>query len=80
MQNSTLRFGTFVFGPVVLRMIHHLKKPDLGIQLVKDSVSYFIFGIHFYSFTFTSHPQCGICTCDYLMKPKAHVIFTFSGL
>ena len=51
MQNSTLRFGTFVFGPVVLRMIHHLKKPDLGIQLVKDSVSHFIFRIHFYSFT-----------------------------
>ncbi|KAH8038664.1 hypothetical protein HPB51_002808 [Rhipicephalus microplus] len=35
-QNKELRFGTFVFGPVVLRLFYHLKKPDAVLQLFKD--------------------------------------------
>ncbi|XP_037562680.1 pentatricopeptide repeat-containing protein 2, mitochondrial [Dermacentor silvarum] len=35
-QNKELRFGTFVFGPVALRLFYHLKKPDIVLQLFKD--------------------------------------------
>lgn len=35
-QNKELRFGTFVFGPVALRLFYHLKKPDIVIQLLRD--------------------------------------------
>ncbi|ROT80662.1 putative pentatricopeptide repeat-containing protein 2, mitochondrial-like [Penaeus vannamei] len=35
-QNSGLRFGTFVFGPVVMRMLHHLDCPDVAIQALKS--------------------------------------------
>lgn len=35
-QNKELRFGTFVFGPVALRLFYHLKKPDVVLQLLKD--------------------------------------------
>lgn len=35
-QNKELRFGTFVFGPVALRMLYHLKKPDVVLEVMKD--------------------------------------------
>lgn len=35
-QNQGLRFGNFTFGPVVMRMYHHLNKPDIALQLFND--------------------------------------------
>ncbi|XP_003740333.1 pentatricopeptide repeat-containing protein 2, mitochondrial [Galendromus occidentalis] len=35
-QNQDLRFGTFSFGPVVLRLLYVLDKPDVVIQVLKD--------------------------------------------
>lgn len=35
-QNKDLRFGTFVFGPVVMRMLHYLNKPDEALNAFKD--------------------------------------------
>ncbi|XP_042858506.1 pentatricopeptide repeat-containing protein 2, mitochondrial-like [Penaeus japonicus] len=35
-QNTGLRFGTFVFGPVVMRMLHHLECPDIAIEALKS--------------------------------------------
>ncbi|CAN7945603.1 unnamed protein product [Ixodes pacificus] len=35
-QNKELRFGTFVFGPVALRLFYHLRKPDIVVQVLKD--------------------------------------------
>ncbi|XP_042210037.1 pentatricopeptide repeat-containing protein 2, mitochondrial-like isoform X2 [Homarus americanus] len=31
-QHQGLRFGAFVFGPVVMRMYHHLNQPDAALQ------------------------------------------------
>lgn len=31
-QNKQLRFGNFVFGPVVMRMLHHLQKPAIALE------------------------------------------------
>lgn len=35
-QSKALRFGTFVFGPVAMRLFYLLDKPDLAIQTLKD--------------------------------------------
>ncbi|XP_065202287.1 pentatricopeptide repeat-containing protein 2, mitochondrial-like [Planococcus citri] len=35
-QNSHLRFGSYVFGPVVMRMFHYLNKPDEALKAYKD--------------------------------------------
>ncbi|OQR72990.1 pentatricopeptide repeat-containing protein 2-like [Tropilaelaps mercedesae] len=35
-QTKALRFGTFVFGPVAIRLFYLLDKPDLAIQVLKD--------------------------------------------
>ncbi|XP_022692130.1 pentatricopeptide repeat-containing protein 2, mitochondrial-like isoform X2 [Varroa jacobsoni] len=35
-QTKSLRFGTFVFGPVAIRLLYVLDKPDLAIQVLKD--------------------------------------------
>jgi pentatricopeptide repeat domain-containing protein 2 len=42
-QNQSLRFGTFIFGPIVMRLIHNLGDSDLAIKLFKDPVSYYSF-------------------------------------
>lgn len=34
-QNSEMRFGSFVFGPVVMRMYHHLNQPMEALELFK---------------------------------------------
>lgn len=35
-QNKELRFGTFVFGPVVMRTLYYLDEPDLALTAFKD--------------------------------------------
>ncbi|XP_050505782.1 pentatricopeptide repeat-containing protein 2, mitochondrial-like [Diabrotica virgifera virgifera] len=35
-QNKELRFGSFVFGPVVLRLFHHYNRPDLALECFKS--------------------------------------------
>ena len=37
-QNQSLQFGTFVFGPLVMRLFHNLSAPDLALKLFKDPV------------------------------------------
>lgn len=39
-QNQSLRFGTFVFGPVVMRMVHHMGNAELGLELLYDPVRF----------------------------------------
>ncbi|VEN60254.1 unnamed protein product [Callosobruchus maculatus] len=34
-QNKQLRFGSYVFGPVVMRMFHHFNKPELAFECFK---------------------------------------------
>ncbi|XP_049813223.1 pentatricopeptide repeat-containing protein 2, mitochondrial-like isoform X1 [Schistocerca nitens] len=36
-QSKDLRFGTFVFGPVVMRMFYYLNKPDEALNAFTDS-------------------------------------------
>ena len=38
-QNNDLRFSNFVFGPLVLRLLYTLNKPDLAYQLFTDKVT-----------------------------------------
>lgn len=35
-QNKELRFGTFIFGPVVMRTFYYLDEPDLAFTAFKD--------------------------------------------
>lgn len=35
-QAQELRFGNYIFGPVVMRALYHLKDPALAFQLFKD--------------------------------------------
>lgn len=35
-QNKEVRFGNFIFGPVVMRMFHHLKEEELALQCFKN--------------------------------------------
>lgn len=35
-QNSELRFGTFVFGPVAMRLFHYMRKSELVASFAKD--------------------------------------------
>lgn len=35
-QNNEMRFGTFVFGPVVMRLFHHQNLPDLALETITD--------------------------------------------
>ncbi|XP_056638327.1 pentatricopeptide repeat-containing protein 2, mitochondrial-like [Diorhabda sublineata] len=35
-QNKELRFGSFIFGPVVMRLFHHQNKPDLALECFKS--------------------------------------------
>jgi len=36
-QNSqNLRFGTYVFGPIIMRMVSYLDDPDLALELLHD--------------------------------------------
>ncbi|XP_046997620.1 uncharacterized protein LOC124613079 isoform X2 [Schistocerca americana] len=39
-QSKDLRFGTFVFGPVVMRMFYYLNKPDEALNNSEDSLKY----------------------------------------
>lgn len=32
-QNKEVRFGNFIFGPVVMRMFHYLKEDELALQV-----------------------------------------------
>lgn len=43
-QNTEMRFGSFVFGPVILRLLHHFNQPDLAIEFMKDDSMSSIFG------------------------------------
>lgn len=36
MQSKEVRFGNFVFGPVVMRLFHHLKDEDNALKLFKE--------------------------------------------
>lgn len=36
-QNQEMRFGTFIFGPVVMRTLYYLDEPDLALTAFKDS-------------------------------------------
>lgn len=38
-QNKELRFDTFIFGPVVMRLFHYLNLPDHALQVLHDPVS-----------------------------------------
>jgi len=42
LQNKDMRFGSFVFGPVVMRLLHSFRQPDLALSLVRDPVSHVI--------------------------------------
>jgi pentatricopeptide repeat domain-containing protein 2 len=35
-QNKHLRFGNYVFGPVVMRMYYFLNQPKAALELLKD--------------------------------------------
>lgn len=35
-QNKEMRFGTYIFGPVVMRTFHYLDEPDLALTAFKD--------------------------------------------
>ena len=35
-QNKDLRFGSFIFGPVVMRLLHTFKKSDVALELLRD--------------------------------------------
>lgn len=35
-QDKELRFGTFIFGPVVMRTFYYLDEPDLALTAFKD--------------------------------------------
>lgn len=35
-QSKELRFGTFIFGPVVMRTFYYLDEPDLALTAFKD--------------------------------------------
>lgn len=35
-QNKEMRFGTFIFGPVVMRTFYYLDEPDLAFTAFKD--------------------------------------------
>lgn len=35
-QNKELRFGTFIFGPVVMRTFYYLDEPDIALTAFKD--------------------------------------------
>lgn len=35
-QNKEMRFGAFVFGPVVMRTFYYLDEPDLAFTFFKD--------------------------------------------
>jgi len=35
-QNKEMRFGTFVFGPVVMRTFYYLDEPDVALTAFKD--------------------------------------------
>ncbi|XP_053674304.1 pentatricopeptide repeat-containing protein 2, mitochondrial-like [Anopheles nili] len=38
-QGKELRFGNYVFGPVIMRACHHLGDPDLALELFKETSS-----------------------------------------
>lgn len=35
-QSKEVRFGNFVFGPVIMRLLHHLKESDTALKLFYD--------------------------------------------
>lgn len=35
-QNKEMRFGTFIFGPVVMRTLYYLDEPELALTAFKD--------------------------------------------
>ncbi|XP_037046671.1 pentatricopeptide repeat-containing protein 2, mitochondrial-like [Bradysia coprophila] len=35
-QNKETRFGNFIFGPVIMRCLHHINKPDVALKWFKD--------------------------------------------
>lgn len=38
-QNKQLRFGSFKFGPIVMRMFHILNQPQLAMKVMKVKIS-----------------------------------------
>ncbi|CAH1102315.1 unnamed protein product [Psylliodes chrysocephalus] len=39
-QNRELRFGSFIFGPVVMRLFYLHNRPDLAVENTKESLEY----------------------------------------
>ncbi|CAG9812947.1 unnamed protein product [Phaedon cochleariae] len=35
-QNKEMRFGSYIFGPVVLRLFHHFNKPHIALECFKS--------------------------------------------
>lgn len=35
-QSKEVRFGNFVFGPPIMRLMHHLKEADAALKLFKN--------------------------------------------
>ncbi|XP_023026652.1 pentatricopeptide repeat-containing protein 2, mitochondrial [Leptinotarsa decemlineata] len=35
-QNKELRFGSFIFGPVAMRLFHHFNAPDIALECFKS--------------------------------------------
>jgi len=40
-SQESLRVGVFQFGPVIMRMLHHSKKPDLALELFNNQTGFF---------------------------------------
>lgn len=51
-QNKEVRFGNFIFGPVVMRMFHYLKDVDLAINVYKTCLALHTFRIYLKSTLF----------------------------
>jgi hypothetical protein len=48
-QNKEVRFGSYVFGPVVMRMYYFLNKPDEALEVSHGQVSHRHGAFSFYS-------------------------------
>jgi len=42
-QNSDVRFSNFIFGPLVMRLLHVLNKPDIAYEVFMDKVCLTLF-------------------------------------
>lgn len=39
-QNKDLRFGSFVFGPVIMRLLHHYNLWETALLVLRDEVCF----------------------------------------